>query len=72
MLARGDPIEVPLAAVQAYADLRNFGGLPRQGGTFDQPADLLEEMRVVAAVVTRHENARREQEARDASRRRGR
>lgn len=40
-------------AVQAYVDLQNFGALPYRGGTFEQPAGLLEEMRIVASEVNR-------------------
>lgn len=53
MVANGRTPAVPLAAVQAYLDNRLFGALPFAGGTFDQPDDLLSEMRVVAAAVAR-------------------
>jgi hypothetical protein len=60
MLAREQRVPHPaLPAVQAYADFRRFGVLPRAGGTFDQPAGLLEEMRVVHAIVTRAEQPKR-------------
>jgi hypothetical protein len=51
MVAEGRTPDVPLAAVQAYLDHAVFGALPYAGGTFEQPAWLLEEMRVVAAHV---------------------
>jgi hypothetical protein len=43
--------------VQAYLDYRRFGMLPRAGGTFDQPAELMEEIRIVAAIVEEAEAA---------------
>lgn len=51
MVASGRVPETPLAAVQAYVDHATFGELPYPGGTFDQPAELLEDMRYVAAIV---------------------
>lgn len=53
MVASGKMPATPLASVQAYVDHANFGALPRPGGIFDQPAQLLDEMRYVASVVNR-------------------
>ena len=75
MLARGRCPEIPLPAVQAYGDLRSFGVLPRAGGSFDQPAGLIEEMRYVDSVVRKAERAeqeKREQEAARSMRRKAR
>lgn len=44
-------------------DLRRFGQLPHAGGTFDQPAELLDEMRLVASIVEKAEAAERKREA---------
>jgi hypothetical protein len=59
MVAAGRVPETPLASVQAYVDHMLFGALPRPGGTFDQPAELIEEMRVVASEVNKKRNAER-------------
>lgn len=48
-----------LAPVQAYLDFRRFGVLPRAGGSFDQDAELMDELRVVAAIVEEAEAAAR-------------
>ena len=61
MLAAGRVPETPLASVQAYIDWRLFGALPCPGGSFDQPAELLEEMRVVASAVNAKTNRDNEQ-----------
>lgn len=53
-----------LASVQAYVDLELFGALPRAGGAFDQPAELLDEMRYVASVVNKSRRRRAELEQR--------
>jgi hypothetical protein len=53
-----------LAPVQAFHDYRMFGVLPRAGGSFDQDALLMEEMRIVAGVVNEDEHAKAEKEAR--------
>lgn len=37
--------------MQAFVDHDQFGHLPRAGGTFDQPDELMREMRVVASIV---------------------
>lgn len=58
-----------MVAVQAYVDLRHFGHLPRAGGTFDQPGDLMEELRYVADTVARADRAKAERERRSANRR---
>lgn len=52
-------------------DWRRFGTLPYAGGAFEQPADLLEEMRIVASIVERAEAAQRKRELEEL-RRRGR
>jgi hypothetical protein len=49
--------------VQAYLDFRRFGALPRPGGTFDQPGELLADMRIVADIVDAEEARRQEEEA---------
>jgi hypothetical protein len=49
--------ELLLAPVQAYLDFRRFSILPRAGGTFDQPAELMDEIRIVAAIVEEAEAA---------------
>jgi hypothetical protein len=50
-------------------DFRRFGKLPYEGGTFDQPADLLDEMRIVASIVEKAEAADRKRELDEARRR---
>lgn len=45
--------ERPLAAIVAYADFLRFGALPRAGGTQDQPAGLMRELRIVHSAYTR-------------------
>jgi hypothetical protein len=70
MVASGRTPRRPLAAVQAYLDLQNFGSLPRAGGTFDQPAELLEEMRVVASHVNTARRKRAEEQERALRQRR--
>lgn len=65
-----------MAAIQAYVDFKYFGKLPRAGGTFDQPADLMDELRDVASIVhaaerREHDKAKREAERRAKRGRRG-
>jgi hypothetical protein len=47
----------PLRPVQAFLDFRRFGILPHAGGTFDQDAELMEDLRYVAGVVSAAEKA---------------
>lgn len=61
MIAAGRVPKTPLAAVAAYVHHLNFGALPYAGGAFDQPAELLDEMTVVASAVNAKRN--REHEA---------
>lgn len=42
----------PLASVIAFVDFKRFGVLPYAGGTFDQPSDLMDEMRLIHDVLT--------------------
>lgn len=49
-------------------DFRAFGKLPRAGGTFDQPAGLLEEMRTVDSIVRSAERAREKRARQEADR----
>ena len=51
MVASGTRPARALAPVTAYLDFVRFRTLPRVGGTFDQPAQLMEELRVVADIV---------------------
>ena len=65
-----------MAAVQAYLDLQHFGSLPRAGGSFDQPSDLMDELRFVhgkveAAREREREKARKKAERSSKARRRG-
>lgn len=57
-----------MAAIQAYVDLKHFGVLPRDGGTFDQDAALMDELRLVSNVVEEHRHRAREREVREANR----
>ena len=60
-----------MAAVQAYIDLKHFGVLPRAGGTFDQDAALMEDLRFVSNTVEaarKREHDRLEREAKRRSR----
>lgn len=69
MLVREQRVPYPaLPAVQAYADFRRFGVLPHAGGTFDQPAQLLEELRVVHAIVVRGEQPKKKRGRRGGGR----
>lgn len=52
--------------IQAYLDWRRFGVLPRAGGTFDQPDELLDDMRTVAEIVEEAERKRAENERKQA------
>lgn len=61
MVAAGSVPETPLAGVQAYVYWRLFGALPRPGGSFDQPSDLIEEMVQVASIVNAKTNAEHKQ-----------
>jgi len=54
-LARGKVPVPALAAVTAYADWLRFGVLPYAGGTFDQPAGLMDEFRRVHVEYTLEE-----------------
>lgn len=53
----------PLAAVVAYVDFLRFGVLPRAGGTFDQPGELMDEFRLVRDTALPIAAARAEAEA---------
>lgn len=65
MLAREQRVpDTPLPPVQAYADFRRFGVLPRAGGSFDQPAGLMADMRLVHGIVSQHEAQERKRGAR--------
>jgi hypothetical protein len=59
--AEGDRL---LPEVEAYLDFRAFGSLPAAGGTGDQPAWLLDGMRVVHAACMKEDKARADKEAR--------
>ena len=72
MVANGKVPAQPLAAVQAYVDWRRFGSLPHAGGTFDQPAHLLEGMRVVHAVVAERDEREQKKMAKSLKQPRGR
>lgn len=61
-MAAGSVPEDALPEVMAYLDWRAFGALPGAGGTLDQPAWLLDGMRVIHAAVLRAE-ARRAKKA---------
>ncbi len=58
-MARGKAPDAPLASVVAYLDWRHFNALPYPGGTFDQPARLMGEMRYVHGEVLRQEERSR-------------
>lgn len=55
MVAAGTVPAAPLPGVRAYLDFRRFGQLARGGGSFEQPAWLMAEMRRVASVVEARE-----------------
>lgn len=57
-----------MRAVQAYIDLKHFGVLPRSGGTFDQDAELMDELRLVSNTVEAARAREREKLERDAKR----
>lgn len=59
MLAQGGTLEGPvLEAVQAFIDYRRFGALPFAGALWQQSAELVEELRIVAEIVEEAEAAR--------------
>lgn len=61
-VAKGRPVDGDvLPEVTAFLDQRHFGALPHAGGTLDQPAWLMDGMRLIASVVS-------EEEAREAKR----
>lgn len=47
-----------MLGIRAYDDVKTFGALPFAGGFWDQPAQLVTDMRVVAMIVKRVEKAR--------------
>lgn len=47
-----------LEPVQAFLDYRRFGCLPFPGGLWNQPAELVDELRIVADIVAEAEAAR--------------
>lgn len=57
-----------MAAVQAYLDLQHFGSLPRGGGSFDQPGELMDELRFVAGKVEAAREREREKQKAKAAR----
>lgn len=57
-----------MAAVQAYLDLQHFGSLPRAGGSFDQPGELMEELRFVSGKVDAAREREREKERKKTER----
>lgn len=57
-----------MAAVQAYVDLKHFGVLPRAGGTFDQDAELMDDLRLVSNTVEAARTRERERLEREAKR----
>lgn len=61
-----------MAAVQAYLDLQHFGSLPYGGGSFDQPAELMDEIRYVAGKVEAAREKAREKAQKKAERARKR
>jgi hypothetical protein len=46
-----------LLGIRAYDDCKTFGALPYAGGLWDQPAELVDEMRAVANAVKEREAA---------------
>lgn len=53
-LVRGDPegdLDEPLPAIRSYCDYVTFGLMPFAGGTFDQPADLMRDFRIISSAV---------------------
>lgn len=61
-----------MAAVQAYLDLQHFGSLPRAGGSFDQPGELMDELRFVAGKVEAARERERDKQKKKAERAAGR
>jgi hypothetical protein len=61
-----------MAAVQAYLDLQHFGSLPRAGGSFDQPSELMDELRYVAGRVEAAREREREKQKKKTERSAGR
>lgn len=57
-----------MRAVQAYIDLKHFGVLPRAGGTFDQDAELMDELRIVSNTVEAARVRERDRLEREAKR----
>lgn len=42
-----------MAAIVHYADFLRFNALPRAGGTADQPAGIMQDLRIVHSAYTR-------------------
>jgi hypothetical protein len=61
-------------SVQAFADLRSFGQLPYAGGTYEQPALLMRDLRLIAFAHEKEEGViakeEREKARRKSSRKR--
>jgi hypothetical protein len=67
-LAYGKVPQPTFMAVNAYADFLRFSVLPYAGGTFDQPAALMEEMRIVHAEYSRISEKQQNREMKRAQR----
>jgi hypothetical protein len=52
-----------MAAIVAYGDFLRFGVLPRAGGTFDQPGELMIEFRLVRDTAAPIAEAKAERDA---------
>lgn len=64
-IANGRGVADPLPEVVAYQDHALFGALPHDGGALDQPAWLMDGMRVVGLAV--QEQRKREADAQEAA-----
>lgn len=51
-----------MAAIVAFEDFQRFGVLPKAGGTFDQPDQLMGELRLVADRVADAQQQKAKQE----------
>lgn len=67
-MARGKVPHPTFMAVTAFADHLRFGQLPYAGGSFDQPAGLMADMRTVAGAYHAEMEKRENRESKRARR----
>jgi hypothetical protein len=70
MIGQGNMPKAPLRSVTHYVDWMTFEQLPYAGGTADQPADLMMELRYIHAIVTQERDRQQKQQQRNANSRR--